>query len=184
MRQPDMVNEFRGRAAEADAQVRPVKDLAAAIAYTVKLTQELGGRTLAAPGWGEEDLGRIQQACGEAGLELFRQGLRSQADNIFCGLTPADWGVADTGTLVLDSASEDLRLATMLAEVHVAVLPVGRLRPDLNSLLAELDGLLKRSAAYLAFITGPSRTGDIELELTLGAHGPAQVHVLLLEEDR
>ncbi len=57
-------------------------------------------------------------------MELLVENLREQADALHTGLTLADWGIADTGCLVLDSASEDLRLATMLAETHVAVLPV------------------------------------------------------------
>lgn len=159
-----------------------VPDLEAAVAYAVRLTQEMGGRTLAAPGWSQAELECIQVAGQEAGLQVFSQDLRAQADNIFCGFTPANWGVAQTGTLILDSLDEDLRLASMLSEVHVAVLPASRLRPNLASLQDELQGLLQRPRAYLAFITGPSRTGDIELILTMGAHGPRQVHALLLEE--
>lgn len=91
-------------------------------------------------------------------------------------------GVAESGTIVVDSASEQLRLATMLAETHVAVLPAANLRTDLFALEGELNQTLSQAPGYLAFITGPSRTADIELVLTLGAHGPRRLHILLLED--
>ncbi|RJX35877.1 MAG: lactate utilization protein [Desulfarculus sp.] len=181
MRLESLQDQFQQRIAVVGGRAQTVPDLEAALGYVVRLTQELGGRTLAAPGWGQAELERIQAVGQQAGLEVFSQGLRAQAKNIFCGFTPADWGVAQTGTLVIDSLNEDLRLATMLSEVHVAVLPAARLRPDLPSLQDELGGILQRPQAYLAMITGPSRTGDIELILTMGAHGPRQVHVLILE---
>ncbi len=182
MTQPALIEEFTERAEGLSASVAPAPDLAAAVEYAVKLTLEMGGTTLAAPGWEGDDLAAIEAACASAGLELFSSDLRAVADNIFCGFTQADWGIAETGTLVIDSRSEDLRLATMLAEVHVAVLLRGNLRPNQEALHDEMDALFKKGPAYLAFISGPSRTGDIEMVLTLGAHGPRQVHVMLLED--
>jgi L-lactate dehydrogenase complex protein LldG len=97
-------------------------------------------------------------------------------------LTVADWGIAATGSLVLNSISEDLRLATMLAETHVAVLPLSRLQPDSLALEDELQRLMASPPSYLAFITGASRTADIERVLTIGVHGPGELHILLLKD--
>ena len=60
----------------------------------------------------------------------------------------------------------------MLSEVHVAVLPAANLRADLFALEQELNSTLADAPGYLAFISGPSRTGDIELVLTLGPTAP------------
>lgn len=162
--------------------VRPVKSLEEAFALAARLTREQGGACLAAPGWSPAQQPLLEAACQGEGLELLTQGLRDRAGRFHTGLTPAQWGVAETGTIVVDSASEELRLASMLSEVHVAVLPAANLRADLFALEDELNRTLGRAPGYLAFITGPSRTGDIELVLTLGAHGPRQLHILLLEE--
>ena len=97
-------------------------------------------------------------------------------------ITPADFGAAATGSLVLDSTSEDMRIATMLCEAHVAVLERDRIRPDLESFEPELSGLMADAPNYTAFITGASRTADIERVLTIGVHGPAELHVVILEE--
>ncbi|MBU4603968.1 MAG: LUD domain-containing protein, partial [Proteobacteria bacterium] len=147
-----------------------------------RLTAQQGGQCLAAPGWEADELAALQAACELEGLELITQGLRARTGEFHTGLTRAQWGVAETGTIVMESSSEELRLASMLSEVHVAVLPAAKLRADLFALEDELNRTLAGAPGYLAFISGPSRTGDIELVLTLGAHGPRQLHIMLLEE--
>jgi L-lactate dehydrogenase complex protein LldG len=178
----ELRQEFRRRAEAVSTVVTPVADLAEAFAQAARLTAEQGGDCLAAPGWQDDELAVLRAACEREGLELITQGLRERAGRFHTGLTKAQWGVAETGTIVVDSASEELRLATMLCEVHLAVLPAANLRADLFALEEELNRALARAPGYLAFISGPSRTADIELVLTLGAHGPRRLHVLLLED--
>ncbi len=177
-----LTEQFTQQAEAVAATVRPAATLAEAFAYAARLTREQGGECLAAPGWGARENASLAAACGQEGVELITSGLRQAVGRFYSGLTRADWGVADTGTIVVDSAREDLRLATMLAEVHLAVLPAERIRPDMFALQGDLAARLADAPGYLAFITGPSRTADIELVLTLGAHGPRQLHVLLLED--
>lgn len=173
---------LKERAQAVQVVITEVPDLAQAFRYAVELTRQQGGAALAAPGWDPESLAALEEECGRAGLSLIRQGLREQPDSFHTGLTRADWGLAATGSVVLDSTSEDLRLATMLCDTHVAVLPRSRLKPDALSLEAELEALMQAPPRYLAFITGASRTADIERVLTLGVHGPLELHLLILED--
>ncbi len=173
---------FKARAAAVQVVVTAVTDLAQARRYAVELTHKQGGTAIAAPGWDAESLAALEQECAAAGLSLCRQNLREQYGGFHTGFTRADWGLAATGTLVLDSTSEDLRLATMLCETHVAVLPASRLQPDSLALEAEMARLMQAPPRYLAFITGASRTADIERVLTLGVHGPLELHLLILED--
>jgi L-lactate dehydrogenase complex protein LldG len=173
---------LKARAEAVQVVVTEISDLAQAWRYAVELTQKQGGAAIAAPGWEAQSQAALEQECARAGLRLYRQQLREQADGFHTGLTRADWGIAATGTLVLDSTSEDLRLATMLCETHVAVLPRSRLKPDSQALEAELERLMGEPPRYLAFITGASRTADIERVLTLGVHGPLELHLLILED--
>jgi L-lactate dehydrogenase complex protein LldG len=173
---------LKGRAEAVQVVVTEIPDLAQAWRYAVELTQKQGGAAIAAPGWDPESLAALEKECAQAGLHLYRQNLRDQADGFHTGLTQADWGIAATGTLVLDSTSEDLRLATMLCETHVAVLPRSRIKPESQSLEAEMERLMENPPRYLAFITGASRTADIERVLTLGVHGPLELHLLILED--
>jgi L-lactate dehydrogenase complex protein LldG len=176
------VNFFKEKAAAVQVVVSEITELAAAWDYAADLTKKQGGRALAAFGWEGADRAALEAACREAGVDLVADNLREQAATLHTALTLADWGVAATGSLVLDSRSEDLRLATMLAEVHVAVLPVSRLKADLEALEADLVRLMAAPPSYLAFITGASRTADIERVLAIGVHGPQEMHVLMLKD--
>jgi L-lactate dehydrogenase complex protein LldG len=137
-------------------------------------------RLLAAPELPVEMLAPLERLCGERGIRLITSGLRQHLAGIDIGLTLADYGIAETGTLVLDARSEELRLATMVSEVHVALLPRERIRATAFELKTELTTLLRHQPCCLSFITGASRTADIERVLALGVHGPLALHVVLI----
>lgn len=177
-----LVATMQERAEAVQVIVTEVENLAAAFAYAIGVTKEQGGATLAAPGWDADSAAALQAECRQAGVELLAEDLRARAGAIHTGFTRADWGIADTGSLVLDSSSEDLRLATMLSETHVAVLPLSRLCATSTDLEEELTRLMQAPPSYLSFITGASRTADIERVLTLGVHGPLELHLLLLKD--
>ena len=174
----ELISQFTQRAEAVSATVRPMADLAEAFAYAARLCVDQGQPCLAAPGWEPGEQKALASACEQAGVELITQGLRAAVGRFYVGLTRAAWGVAETGTILVDSADEQVRLASMLAEAHVAVLPRSQVRQDMFALHDEVAALLAASPGYLASITGPSRTADIELVLTLGAHGPRQLHIL------
>ena len=177
-----LIATLKEKAGAVQVIVQEVPNLEAAFTYALAVTQAQGGATLAAPGWDAESRAVLEADCRRNGVELLVENLRERADALHTGLTRADWGIADTGSLVLDSASEDLRLATMLVETHVAVLPVSRLRATVTDLEEEMTRLMAAPPSYLAFITGASRTADIERVLTLGVHGPLELHLLLLKD--
>ena len=107
---------------------------------------------------------------------------RLSRDDLFAcdvGVTTAQWGIAETGTLVLESARERSRLLSLVPPIHVALLST---RCICESLGNALDRVRQAASHAITFITGPSRTSDIELTLVVGVHGPQTVHVLLLED--
>ncbi|MSR61965.1 MAG: lactate utilization protein [Planctomycetes bacterium] len=96
------------------------------------------------------------------------------------GVTCAQWGIAETGTLVLESAEERHRLISLVPPVHVALLPAARLLGTLGEALAAVRGSTGApSSRTITFVTGPSRTADIELTLVVGVHGPRELHVFV-----
>lgn len=106
---------------------------------------------------------------------------RVQAATI--GLTGADAAFAETGTLALQAGPGRPRLASLSVRTHIALLDPARLYPSWASwLAAEGPQAAERltSASNLTLITGPSRTGDIEMTLTVGVHGPGEVIVILV----
>jgi len=93
---------------------------------------------------------------------------------ILVGVTKALCGLADTGSvLVADGAGNPLE-ASLLPEIHIAILNVADILPSLPDAMP-----LVKEADAAVFITGPSRTADIEMTLTIGVHGPKEVHVFL-----
>jgi L-lactate dehydrogenase complex protein LldG len=151
-------------------------------------------KTARAPGAGpaEDSLtDRYKRALFEAGL----------------GITCADYAIADTGTLVIASKSagepiantpsavkeprrsadagcsgEQHRLISLVPPIHVCLLDSAKIVRDLNEFFPLVRGTLYQDASpplVMTFITGPSRTADIELTLTMGVHGPRELHVLI-----
>jgi L-lactate dehydrogenase complex protein LldG len=175
---------MKEKAEAVQAVVKEIKHIVEAFQYTVNLTKNQGGKAIAAPGLGDSDRAKMEAVCQQNELVLLTKSLRDHISGLHTGFTIADWGIAETGTLVLDSTSEDIRIATMLAETHVAVLPASKIKPDSMSLANELNAVLKRDASiYYAFITGASRTADIERVLAVGVHGPKELHILIMEEN-
>jgi L-lactate dehydrogenase complex protein LldG len=96
------------------------------------------------------------------------------------GVSLAAHGVAETGTLVLVDPLAD-RLVRMLSPKHVVILAVEDLLPSLDEAAERMVALIAgKQGQYITFITGPSRTADIEMSLTVGAHGPAELHIAVL----
>lgn len=91
------------------------------------------------------------------------------------GITEADYLLPETGTLVLKSSEEKPRAVSLAPRVHLAIVHPSMLRADLHQVFAEA-----KDSNYLVFITGPSRTADIELTVTLGVHGPKNLYVWMM----
>jgi L-lactate dehydrogenase complex protein LldG len=184
MQNPDLIKQMQEKAEAVQAIVSKIVRLEDAFQYTADLTKAQGGQTIVATGLAATERDLLKKQCETAGLTLLGFPLRLHADKIHTALTPVDWGIAETGTLVLDSTSEDIRIATMLTETHVAVLPASKIKPDSVSLEKELNAVLKMGdPVYYAFITGASRTADIERVLAVGVHGPKELHILIMEEN-
>jgi L-lactate dehydrogenase complex protein LldG len=96
-------------------------------------------------------------------------------------ITPADLLIAKTGTLAISTKGDEERLASCLPRIHVAIMSTGRIESDpLDAARYLSDRLQSESPSSVTFVSGPSRTADIEMKLILGVHGPHQVHVVIL----
>lgn len=130
---------------------------------------------------GRDALAALREACTAHDIDVLdghNGSLREHCAGIELGAALAEAGIADTGTCLVASTNEEVRLATMLSEVCVLLVP--RLLPDLDAAAPLLRALHRQGAAYSAMITGSSRTSDIERVLTLGVHGPLELHLILL----
>jgi L-lactate dehydrogenase complex protein LldG len=99
-------------------------------------------------------------------------------------VTCADYAIADTGTLVLIAGREQHRLISLVPSIHLCLLDATRIvgtLPELLRRVRERYVSTETAPCAMTFITGPSRTADIELTLTTGVHGPTELHVLLYQ---
>lgn len=128
----------------------------------------------------------LAEALAQAGVQVIQDdaaGPRALA-HIPVGLTGAEAALAESGTLVLRKRPRRSALASLLPPVHIALMPASRIVPDIVSYFEGLDDAAAtiRDTSNLIFISGPSRTGDIEQVLTLGVHGPKELIVILWDE--
>lgn len=97
------------------------------------------------------------------------------------GITSADYAIAETGTLAVCAKPGQERVASLLPPVYLSVIHRDQILPDLFDLFQQMQTAgLDNLPSNVTLITGPSKTGDIELQLTTGVHGPGQWHVFLI----
>jgi L-lactate dehydrogenase complex protein LldG len=103
-------------------------------------------------------------------------------------LSGADAAIAESGTLVVVTGPGRGRLASLIAPVHITILPADRIVRTLQDafelLYAQFGQDVVHERANVTLITGPSRSGDIEQTLTLGVHGPKEIHVIVVGADQ
>jgi L-lactate dehydrogenase complex protein LldG len=97
------------------------------------------------------------------------------------GITNVHRLIAETGTVVLASKPDEPRSASLLPPVHIALAERSQLLPDLFDLFDLFSPTSTFPPSCLSLITGPSKTGDIELKLVTGVHGPGEIHVILCD---
>jgi L-lactate dehydrogenase complex protein LldG len=120
-----------------------------------------------------------------AALDWAGAGLRMEArpttggDRL--GVTGVYCAIAETGTMVILSGAETPTATMLLPDTHVAVVRASRIVAGMEDAFALLRGEWTTMPRAVNFVSGPSRTGDIEQTIVLGAHGPYRVHILVLE---
>ena len=118
----------------------------------------------------------------EAEDAVARERERAKTAGLSSDVARASRGIAATGTCVVATDDEETRLATMLPEVSIIVLNASDIVPDLPDIVPFLrERQTAGRASYTSFITGPSRTADIERVSAIGVHGPLELVIVLVE---
>jgi L-lactate utilization protein LutC len=177
---PDLAARFVAGAEAAGAEVFLARDVGEALAVAARLFEREKVRTvLTCPS--------LRKAAEDAGLRVGIPGGTAGIAAAQAGVVRADFGAAETGTLVrLDSEDEEKLLWT-LPPLCVCLLERRAIVPDLLALAGVISdhlGRTSRPGPQVSFITGPSRTADIECELAIGVQGPARLVIGLIEVGR
>jgi L-lactate dehydrogenase complex protein LldG len=115
----------------------------------------------------------------DAGIDV---EFRIPRDADLVGITGTFCAVAETGTLVLLSSPDTYASAALLPETHIAIVPAARIVKSMEDAFALIRAEKGELPRAVNFISGPSRTGDIEQTIVLGAHGPYRVHVIIVHD--
>lgn len=182
-----VVDTFVRLARAAGAEVAQASDAASAREQIRRwLGRHSGGRVVCAPTplalrLELEQISSANASIEYLSLEANREKRREFLLAADVGISDADYGLADTGTLALRATPEQGRLVSLAPAVHIALLQRGNILPDLAACFRRLNPREETArCSLLTLITGPSRTADIEQTLTVGVHGPGTVYILLV----
>jgi len=167
--------ETQRLAARADAGDSPARPGAAAMPGALMWHPD----QLPVPGIDAALTRRSVRPMYQMAADMSSAGRRADLATAVVGVTGAQAGLAETGSLVLASGPGRSRLASLLPPIHVALLDRRLIVGSLADLVARRPALMT-AGANVVCITGPSRTADIEHTLTRGVHGPREVHVILV----
>ena len=118
--------------------------------------------------------------------DLLSQKVERHTDLASCdvAITGCEYLIARTGSIVLSSARDHGRTASVYAPIHICLAFVNQLKDDIRNALQELKGLNSGDfPSLITFASGPSRTADIEKTLVTGVHGPKEVYCFLIEDE-
>ena len=200
----DLVALFCEKAEVVSAKIYEAKDMNDAATYIAKivlekdpcelLAEEEGtkkgplskngmptrlDRHIALPGLPAAKAKIIEKECADKGIKVIYDGVRNYLAGFDASVAEAQFGIADSATCFVASDDENMRLSTMMCEISILFLDKKNIRKGLLDIASDLRTVQKKGPAYTAFITGPSRTADIERVLAIGAHGPLELHVIL-----
>ncbi len=180
----NLLEEFRRQGNAAGSRVYIIKNINAIAATVENLLKADGLNCLAV------DNSPIAREIGEK-LQQRRikiiqpwngKEVLEKAEEIQIALTTAALGIAETGTVVSGTGFHSARLLTMLPQIHCIVLYKDNLIANSEKIAFHLKRIYGKIPGQISLITGPSRTADIERQLTIGVHGPAKVYVFVIEE--
>jgi len=175
-----LVELFTERLATVSGQAHRVSDSEAA-AESIQSLAAGGDRTV----WVSDDvtqrapdvIARLQRLGFEIRVPREPAEVRDQP----LGLAIAEGAIAETGSAIMSEPRVESRSVTLMTETLVVLCPLAALVPSLDQAAKVLRAISARGVSYATFVTGPSRTADIERQLTVGVQGPSVFHVILVD---
>jgi len=187
---PTLFESFQSHARDVSAEVHRFPTKALALGFILDFVKTLEGARLqpSFAVWADcpflRGLNLPELTEEQQGLTF--QVTRGSASTATVGISQMDLAIADTGTLVQNATAVEQRLVSTLPPIHIAILETGAVVPDLQAALSRFSSGQGNGLAgpppYLSFITGPSRTADIERVLTIGVHGPERLMIVCVDD--
>lgn len=171
----ELVDNFRTNLESVGGFCAVVANETEAVKYVETLVKKIGAKVAAIS---DSDLVNLLTETLD-GVNISQNASKDFLFDCDLGITSAQWAIAETGTLVLESEAESHRLTSLVPPIHLCILKADVIRQTLSEVLELTSKSLSKT---ITFITGASRTSDIELTLAIGVHGPRELHVLVIAD--
>lgn len=173
--------EFEKRAKAVSAEVFRVKTAAEARDVVCNLARFTNAKKVVSVSSPLQEEAGLEEALKSCGIEVYTdQGdIAAHAATADIGLSGVEFGIAETGSVCQDGYAIESRLVSTLPPLHVAFLDSRAIVPGIIEAFEIISRLFDRG--YISFITGPSRTADIERVLTIGVHGPSRFVIVAID---
>lgn len=177
-------NDFAENAQNASVEIKIVKSYKDAIADILKIAKATDAKMIAGVGVDEcEELADVYAEVNKS-FKVYTDkfDIVKNKNELDIGITLGEFGVGETGSICVDNYAYEARIASMLPLINIIFMPKNYI---VNNMQDAFDVLAKVFwKGYSGFVTGPSRTSDIERVLTLGVHGPSRVILFAIEDDK
>lgn len=177
-------NDFAENAQNASVEIKIVKSYKDAIADILKIAKATDAKMIAGVGADEcEELADVYAEVNKS-FKVYTDkfDIVKNKNELDIGITLGEFGVGETGSICVDNYAYEARIASMLPLINIIFMPKNYI---VNNMQDAFDVLAKVFwKGYSGFVTGPSRTSDIERVLTLGVHGPSRVILFAIEDDK
>ena len=149
--------------------------------FMVEILTQKGIKTLSVYESPLSEAANLKEKFTQAGIEVHTDNLLETTAADDAGITEVNWGIAELGTLVQIAPEVDNRLCSTLIPIHIALLKTSLIVAELDDALSIIHSL-PEIPEFVGFMTGPSRSSDIERTLAIGVHGPKEVIAILVDE--
>lgn len=176
-------SEFETRAKAAAAEIFRVKTAAEGKQIIAELAKSTGAKKVVAVDGPLQNASGVIDELKNMGLDLYTSAtdIAEHVDTADIGISAVEFGIAETGSVCMDGFAIEHRLVSMLPPLHVVFMNSNYIVPGVNEAFEVISKVFNRG--YISFITGPSRTADIERVLSIGVHGPCRFVIIAVDEE-
>ncbi|RIX50004.1 lactate utilization protein C [Paenibacillus nanensis] len=185
LKQDERVNLFMDNWKKAGGHAVQLRTMEEAKRFIVQLSKDLSAKQLLIQNQEELHAMELDRSLNGAEVSVWhqQQGL-SVAAGADIGVVVVDYAAAYTGSIIVTSSPDKGRSVSLLPTVMIAIIPAERLYTRVGQVLAHFNGSIREQMpAGIHFISGPSRSADIENDLTIGVHGPGIVYALVVTNE-
>jgi L-lactate dehydrogenase complex protein LldG len=183
----DLFTHFQQRLSSVGGEFHQVASLVEAAAVIAAHPALIAGEIVVPPNFGQhQHWGAILPLLSSKGITIREAGSPASVADAPAGLSGAELAIAETGSVLLAENALDARVVSMLTLTHFVLVSQDKLGPLLDDAVVILQQLARAGSDqrhYMSFVTGPSRTADIERTLTIGVQGPKTLCVILVADE-